>query len=280
MNSRKIGVLGASGLIAREVISELVVRGYEVTRFSRTSSTRIGFQSYEHLLESSDLGAIVNLIGGHSKNSDDIELDQVHSIDALACEWSQAFGRPYVYISSGAVFGNGNPGPVPVDKPFGREKGVDPYTGGKLSAERRHSELREKGARISDVRMFSYAGPTFVQEGNYFLSLALRAAKDNQILYASGSEFVRDYVGARELVSAISNLVQLEEGIKFNLFSEQAATRKQILELFQQRLGLRFVLNGEDEIEFYCSQVSNLLPNYRPRKSLDVISDSILRAKI
>lgn len=279
VNSKKIGILGATGLIAYELIGELILLGYEVTKFSRTKSNSLGLQAYDRLLEHNDLSAIVNLVGGHSKNSDGAKLDQVYAIDELACDWSRAFGGPYVYISSGAVFGTGHQGPVSVDTNFGLERNMDPYTRGKFNAERRHSELRDKGIRVSDLRMFSYAGPNFIQDGRYFLSSALKAAVGKDVFYASGSEFVRDYVGARELSLAIINLLTLEEGIKFNLFSEKAATRREILELFQQRFGLRFVWNPEDEIDYYCSQISNLLPDYKPRKSLDVISNSILAAK-
>lgn len=279
VNSGKIGVLGASGLIACELISELVLRGYEVTRFSRTSSTRIGFQSYEHLLESSDLGAIVNLIGGHSKNSDGIELDQVHSIDALACEWSQELGRPYVFVSSGAVFGNGHLDPLSGDSPFGPEGNMDSYTLGKYKAENRHSALRDRGVRVSDLRLFSYAGPEFVRAGKYFLSLALKAVTQEEIFYTSGPEFIRDFVGAKELADSICAVLPLQEGIRFNLFSGEPASRKQILELFHQSLGLRFVWNPESEVELYCSESSDLLPGYTPRKSIDVIADAVREYK-
>jgi nucleoside-diphosphate-sugar epimerase len=279
VNSKKIGILGATGLIARELIGELVFLGYDVTKFSRTKASGIGLHPYEQLLKHDDLGAIVNLVGGHSKNPENAKLEQVLAIDELACEWSQTFGRPYVYISSGAVFGKGHLGPVSVDTLFGLETTMDHYTQGKLKAERRHSALRNNGIRVSDLRMFSYAGPSFIQEGRYFLSSVLKAAVGKNIFYASGSEFVRDYIGANELSSAILNILKLEVGIKFNLFSDQAATRMEILEFFQQRFGLSFVSNPEDGIEFYCSQISNLLPDYKPRKSLDVISGSILPAK-
>lgn len=279
VNSKKIGILGATGLIAHELIRELIFLGYEVTKFSRTQSSRLGLHLYDQLLRHNDLDGIVNLVGGHSKNSDTAKLEQVQTIDELACEWSQTFGRPYVYISSGAVFGKGHLGPVSVDTPFGLGTTMDPYTQGKFNAEQRHSALRTNGVRVSDLRMFSYAGPSFIQDGRYFLSSVLKAAVGKDIFYAEGSEFVRDYIGARELSSAILNVLKLEEGIKFNLYSEQAATRKQILDFFKKRLDLNFVLNPEEEIEFYCSQVSNFLPDYRPRKSLDVISDSILSAK-
>jgi nucleoside-diphosphate-sugar epimerase len=279
VNSKKIGILGATGLIAQELIRELVFLGYDVTKFSRTQSSSLGLHPYDQLLEHNDLGAIVNLVGGHSKNSETAKLEQVHTIDELACEWSQTSARPYVYISSGAVFGSGHLQPVSVDSPFGLETTMDPYAQGKFNAEQRHSAIRTKGGRVSDLRMFSYAGPSFIQDGRYFLSSVLKAAVGKDVFYAEGSEFVRDYIGARELSSAILNVLKLEEGIRFNLYSEQSVTRKQILEFFKKRLDLSFVLHPEEEIEFYCSQVSNLLPDYKPRKSLDVISDSILYAK-
>jgi nucleoside-diphosphate-sugar epimerase len=279
VSSKNIGVLGATGLIAQELISDLVIQGYKVTKFSRVRSSGLGLHSYDDLREHKDLGALVNLVGGHYVNADIAKLDQVDAIDALACEWSQVFGRPYVYISSGAVFGKNQIGPVTVDSPLGPEGSMDSYAKGKLHAERRHSELRSKGARVSDVRMFSYAGPRFVKDGRYFLSSAFKAAKDKDVFYSSGSEFVRDYIGARELSSAISNTLQLEEGIKFNLFSKEAATRKQILDVFQSKLDLNFVWNPEDELEYYCSDASNSLPNYTPRASIDVITASILQAK-
>lgn len=276
----KIGLFGSTGLIGLELKSHLKGLGHEVVPFSRIPNRKIGLVGYETLFGISDLSVIVNLIGGHAKNNPEVGQKYGIDLDALACEWSKANDRPYIYISSGAIFGHSFGKIVTSSSPFVMPPIGDSYTASKLLHEKRHSELRRQRVRVSDLRIFSYSGPLFIKKGNYFLSELMKAAHSGHVLEIVGQDFVRDYVGASELAQAILALSTGANPTAFNLFSAEPVRKSQILALFSERMGLSYVWSQSeksavDAVQHYLSEASQEIEQYNPRTSMETIRESV-----
>ena len=276
----KVGLFGSTGLIGAELTAELQGLGHEVVRFSRHPEKEPGLVGYSSPLAAQELSAIVNLIGGHEKNPDKHGQDLRIELDALACEWSKNFDRPYIYISSGAVFGVSSGEPFKDTTPHAIAPLGDTYTALKLIQEKRHIELRDQELKVSDLRIFSYAGPLFIRNGNYFLSELAKAARDGRALEISGPDFVRDYVGAKELAQVVLALGAGEKPSAFNLYSAEPVRKSQILEFFSNEMGLRynwklFEESREESLEYYSSVTSQEIHSYSPRKSIEAIAESV-----
>lgn len=276
-----IGLFGSTGLIALELRSELEAMGHKVVNFSRFAHIEKKFHRYDAIGDLNGLSAIVNLAGNHSTNFSRLGPDCLSHLDRIGCDWSQSTGKPYLYISSGAVFGANLSEPVSASCPYSDPKFLDSYAQTKLESERRHSDLRTSGVQVSDLRMFSFAGPLFIKRGNYFLSKLFNAAKRSEEIKLHGRDFSRDFIGSKELSQVVLALAQQKiPPLSFNLFSRQAATKSDILALFQSHLNLRFrwEFSGETEdrrIEYYCANSSTEIGSYQPRKSIDAIKDAL-----
>ena len=280
----RIGLLGATGLIAQELASHLRKEGHQVVGFTRTSSDEVSFLTYSKLSNQTELSAIVNLVGGHSKNSSAHDGNGIREIDVLASEWAESNNKPYIYVSSGAIFGTRLPSPVSDSSPMVENQSMEPYASSKVQAELRHETLRERGTLVSDLRLFSYAGPEFISMGNYFLSRLFRAAEEGREFEVRGPGFIRDYIGVQELWQAIEISMSLEVGVKANLFSNEPVSRVQLLDLTRKHLGLKFKYSqdgskDDSEIETYYSKHSKALMTYTPRKSSTVVLESLLAAR-
>jgi hypothetical protein len=282
-NSLRIGLFGASGLVAQDLTLELEGLGYEVVGFSSKPSSKTSWNQYSELKQDEDLDVLVNLIGGHHKNSPGADLGGVAELDAFGCDWSVSCNRPYVYLSSGVVFGSNLSSAVSDDSPLTIGNDLDPYAQSKIGAELRHALLRSRGSKIFDLRIFSYAGPKFLKHGNYFLSALRTAVKSERVFLVKGADFIRDYIGPQELAQAIESTASSEVGFSANLFSDEPVSRTQILDYFVQDLGLRVDFGAprlqiEESTEFYYSQPSKYLKNYVPRKSLNSIKQALKSA--
>ena len=276
----KIGVFGSTGLIAVELKNELEALGHYVVRFSRNPKTEIGFIHYNSLYEIEDLDLIVNLAGDHPKNRSEPSHLGLDDLDMLGCEWSAKKGRPYVFVSSGSVFGISRIGPVSHFSSYVDHDLCDDYTKTKLSLERRHFELRVKGDMVSDIRIFSYAGPLFIKNGNYFLSELFSASKDGRAITVSDSDFLRDYIGARELAQAVIGLGVGSEPLSYNLSSLRPASKQEVLDIFSNQFGLLYEWGSSippqgRPVDYYCAEFSNQLVGYLPRASIEVIRGAL-----
>lgn len=276
----KVGLFGSTGLIGQELTAELQGSGHEVVGFSRHPARGDGLVDYSHALEARDLSFVVNLIGGHERNPDHRGKDLKFDLDALACEWSKTFDRPYIFISSGAVFGASSGRPFKNTSPHAIPPLGDSYAASKMLQEKSHIVLRGQGVKVSDLRIFSYAGPLFIRNGNYFLTELANATLANRVVEISGRDFVRDYIGARELAQVCLALGAGEEPKAFSLFSAEPVSKSQILDYFSDEMGLRYNWTqvGESSggsIEHYCSEPFKEVNSYFPRKSIEAIAESV-----
>lgn len=281
----RIGLFGASSLIAQDLSIALEAVGCEVIGFSSRSTSENSFRQYSDFGKLEDLEVVINLIGGHKKNHPVSDFKTIAVLDNLACEWSVSRNRPYIFLSSGAVFGPHRTAAVTSDQTPTFRRDFDSYAREKYRSEQKHAALRSHGGRVHDLRIFSYASHKFIQEGNYFLSSILHAIRTSSVFEVNGQDFVRDYIGASELTQAVLACIDSCEGQVSNLFSGEPTTRSQILDFCSKDLGLDVELRAssvcENKIaEIYCAEPFNSLRLYSPRKSLDVVRESFLSSPV
>jgi nucleoside-diphosphate-sugar epimerase len=273
----KIGLLGGSGLIGQDLVKEAASFGVEVEVFSRLSGTSGSFREYSSLRDTEDLDALVNLVGGHkAANFESTAVEQLR-IDDLAMAWAGKMGRPYIYISSGAVF-DSDAFPVHSASFLSKQEGFSSYSSLKIFIENRHDEVRRTGVPVSDLRLFSFSGEGFIRDGEYFLSQVLESCQTQSKFIAHGQEFLRDYVGSSEIWQAILGVCDSKLVPKFNLFSGEPINRRGVFEIFATAFpGWNPVIaeNLTTHSGSYFSHADSKIPNYTPRSSKTAIQESL-----
>jgi len=273
----RVGLLGGSGLVGRDLVEAAASFGVDVVVFSRTGCLAGPVRSYQSLPQASDLDVLVNLIGGHKDENFISTIDLQLEIDSAASEWSARHERHYVFMSSGAIFDS--PG-RPVNNATSRLTGheVSPYVSLKIHIEDLHARQRALGIMVTDFRLFSFAGKNFIAGGDYFLSKLHAAGKAGSVFQVKGADFIRDYVGPPEIWAAVVELVKGSSAGAFNLFSQAPATRQEVFEIFTSAFTeLRLMPEERPDLPrvFYCANADQKLPGYCPQTSANAIRRSL-----
>ena len=92
--------------------------------------------------------------------------------------------------------------------------------------------------------------------------------------------FLRDYIGVKELAQAVMAFGEGAAPLSFNLSSLKPASKQEVLDLFTSHFGLIYnwdpVFGRKKKVEeYYCAEFSEELRGYSPRRSIDVIRDAI-----
>lgn len=272
---QKIGLLGSSSPLGKDLERELVKLGYQVAHFSRSPSP--GKFTYDQI-ESSGCSVFVNLIGGNRTLNLKSSVQEILDLYETVIQTSVKLGTPIVHVSSGIIFGV-------LQQPANSFSKVKKYPFDsayqelKIKIEQLNEEYRPH-LQISDLRLFSFAGPEIIAKGEYFLSKLFRAAVEGKVFRSEGEAFLRDYTSPYELASAIDICLKHSLSLKANLFTAKPVSNKEILEFFSSNYGLVIDfenLNCKRE-QIYFANAEDLLPNFVPGNSLDAISQATKRS--
>lgn len=266
---------GGTSPLAKDLKDSLLGSGHEVHVFSRSMGIS-NVLNYKEL-ETRSFDVLVNLIGGHSSTMDDSDVKSILDLSENLVNVAKSRNIPLVHVSSGSVLGTLD-SPASNEHPRVSGKFSTRYQEAKVRIEQMHDSYRHL-VPIADLRLFSFAGPHFLRDSDYFLSRLCVAAKDKTDFKVAGRGFLRDFTGPHELASAIELAVQNEFSGTANLFSEEPASRSQILDLFADQFELTF--QSEEALvdqEIYCASRSFDLSGFSPRSSLEVISSEYVRA--
>jgi nucleoside-diphosphate-sugar epimerase len=159
--------------------------------------------------------------------------------------------RRYIFLSSGAVYGNSFLNPVNEETLSSiRINNIKPqeyYSVAKLHAEVRHRSLNEY--QIVDLRVFNYFSRNLNIEARYLITDAIRAIRDHSILSVSSEQVVRDYIHPADfsqLVSCIISSPPINTAI--DCYSLSSISKSQILEALQKKFGLQYEYKVDSEI--------------------------------
>lgn len=211
--SQTLALLGASSQIARDLVLSMTAAGRDglllyvrdipateqwLTAHGLSSRCRVrGYDSYGR--EPHD--AVLNFVGvGDPRKAVEMGasiFEITHQFDELVMrELSAHPERRYVFLSSGAVYGNAFHQPVdggtPASIAINQIGPQDWYSIAKLHAEARHRARTD--AAIIDLRVFNYFSRTQSLESRFFITDLLRAVRDRRVVAVSPDYMVRDFL--------------------------------------------------------------------------------------
>ncbi len=149
--------------------------------------------------------------------------------------------RRYLFLSSGAVYGNAFVEPVTARTeariPVNDVQPQDWYAAAKLHAEMRHRSRPHLA--IVDLRVFNYFSRTQDVEARFFITDIVRAVRDGRPLRASPDYMVRDFlhpVDFHRLVEAV--LAAPPRNCAVDCYSREAIDKPTLLQAMRTHFGL------------------------------------------
>jgi len=257
----KIAILGASSQIAKDLIvsfSDL----HELHLFSRNISdttvwmlerelhnfTSEGYPQFKNLR---DIDVIINFVGAGSP-------EKVISLGHQIFEITETFDRmaldyieknrecKYIFISSGAVFGDNFSTPADIDKqsvfPINNLQPKHYYGYAKAMAEIRH---RITDRNIFDLRVFNYISANININYRFMITDMIRAIKDKSPYKVDRTPIVRDYVGPLDFFQMINVLMNKDKmNTAVDIYSRQPIVKDSLLTAMATRYGLEYETTG------------------------------------
>lgn len=272
----RIILAGGSSPLGRDLAAELSRLGHSCVIMSRYPQPEaLPYSS----LNRQKPDAILNLIGGHRHILRTSDVENALALGKGLLQRAIELSIPLLHLSSGSVL-EPNPGPLASTSPLRRPPFQSRYQELKVRFEELH-EAHASGHQIIDLRLFSFVGQNFLNEGKYFLSEAFAAIRDRKVLTCTSDNFVRDYSGASELASAVESAFRHGVHGRVNLHSERATSKFELLEKLGEELGLKFTITAGtfSSTSHYHSAPEPQLLGFDPRSSLEVILQEFRKAK-
>ncbi len=253
----KIAILGATSAIAKDLILsfsdehhlELYSRRIsDVTTWMLENDLRnFTSQSYAEFKHARDIDAIINFVGAGSPEKV-IKLGQqifeiTESFDQMALDYIGKYRDcKYIFISSGAVFGDNFSTPADIDKvsafPLNDLQPKHYYGYAKAMAEVRH---RITDRNIFDLRVFSYLSPTVNINKRFILNDMIRAIKDKSVFKIDRTQVIRDYIGPLDFYQMINVLMRQDKmNTAVDIYSRQPVSKDSLVSAMVERYGLQY----------------------------------------
>lgn len=258
--SQTIAILGASSQIARDLILSmsaagrdgllLYVRDHSATeqwlgKYGLLGRCRVrGYENYGR--DAHD--AVINFVGvGDPRRA--VELgasifDITYQYDELVMrELASHPERRYVFLSSGAVYGNVFHQPVDAETQatisINQIGPQDWYGIAKMHAEARHRARAD--AAIIDVRVFNYFSHTQSLEARFFITDLLRAVRGGRTVTVSPDYMVRDFLHPTDFHRLIEALLAAAPAnVPIDCYTTAPVDKPTLLVAFQERFGLLY----------------------------------------
>jgi nucleoside-diphosphate-sugar epimerase len=161
--------------------------------------------------------------------------------------------RKYIFLSSGAVYGDNFDAPVTIDSPskinVNSLRPEDSYSVAKLHAEARHRSLEQ--LNIVDLRVFNYFSRATNLDARFFITDLLRSIWEGSVFETSDEDFSRDFIHPLDFYKLICSVIEKKSiNMSLDCYSKSAVTKREILELFSKRFNLKykFVKNFSNSI--------------------------------
>jgi nucleoside-diphosphate-sugar epimerase len=197
----------------------------------------------------------------------------------------------YVFLSSGAAFGDGFASPVDVHSrsqwDINNLAAQDWYGIAKFYAEACHRALPDFS--IFDVRVFNYFSHTQDMDARFFITDMVRAIRDSTLLNTSAENIWRDYIGPEEIAALIDTLLKSPPAnAAVDCYSLQPVDKFALLDFAKNNYGLKYEvskpaqpagINATGAKSNYFSVNKRAADfGYAPaRSSLDVIRSELAR---
>ena len=186
--------------------------------------------------------------------------------DRLALDLlERAPGTPYVFMSSGAVYGTqfdapagaGTPAIIPINEMMPQ----DFYSVAKLHAEAVHRSCQ--GATIIDLRIFNYVSRWLDPDSRFIVSDMIRAVRQGSVFETADVPMYRDFLHPEGFRDLLMVCLAAPPGTNrpIDAYSRAPIAKRELLELMAAEFGMRYrfteqpsLLNATGAKPFYYSQ--------------------------
>jgi nucleoside-diphosphate-sugar epimerase len=168
--------------------------------------------------------------------------------DQLALRVVQGTTIPYVFLSSGAVYGTRFAEPVQADTPsvipVNALAPQDVYGVAKLHAEAIH---RASTATIIDVRIFNYFSRRVDPNARFLITDLLHALREGKVFETRDEDMTRDYLHPHDLTELLLACLSVPPGTNrpVDAYSRAPIGKRELLALMSAEFGLRYRLTDD-----------------------------------
>lgn len=266
----RIAILGATSQIAKDLICsfgeedpqiELLLYARDIP-YVENWLQRVGLQKNrykvndytEYGIEPHDV--VINFVGvGDPRRAAEMGasiFDVTMKFDDLVLEHLRLNPeRRYLFISSGAAYGNAFGEPVnegsSAQIDINNIKPQDYYSVAKLYAEVRHRSYSDLA--ITDLRVFNYFSRTQDITARFFITDILRAIRNNQMLCASSDFMVRDFIHPSDFFDLINCILKAEPSNNIvECYSREPIDKLTLLNNMKNQFGLKYKIQDSKSL--------------------------------
>lgn len=303
----KIAILGATSQIARDLIlsfqdqHELYLysrKPVSVTRWILQSNLQnyknYDFVDFDNRIE---FDAILNFVG--AGNPETIQrmgkriVAVTESFDEMVLDYLPEHPNClYVFMSSGAVFGDNFSTPVTQDTrsifPINHLLPQHYYGLAKAQAEYRH---RLSSYNIVDLRIFNYFSSSADIQSQFMICGMLRAILEDKEYTVDKTPITRDYVGPKDFHQMIEVLLKQDKiNMAVDMYSRSPISKDLLLQFMKEKYGLKVRVQSAPlshatgvKENYYSTNLAGYSLGYEPAlTSIETIfeeSDKLLKCK-
>jgi nucleoside-diphosphate-sugar epimerase len=256
-----LAILGATSHIAKDLVQSFAAKtNHKLVLFARRTDdvaqwlNRLGLADRYEVADFAAFGpdkhfdAVLNFVGvGDPAKAAAIGasiFDVTLKYDELALDYLRQYPDcRYIFLSSGAAYGNSFEAPVDIDTKasiaINNLQPQDWYAVAKLHAECRHRALTY--LPIIDIRVFNYFSHTQDIDARFFITDVLRAIRDKTVLLTSISLMVRDYLHPSDFCQIVTLLLSATPmNLAVDCYSQAPIEKQTLLRAMQEQFGLRY----------------------------------------
>ncbi|WP_339891701.1 NAD-dependent epimerase/dehydratase family protein [Neptuniibacter pectenicola] len=265
----KIAIFGGNSAIAQSLLSYFCEEFEWVYLFVRNVDPFIsedvnekGFQyinasyhQYKDLVEVVDVDVLINCVGvGDPAKAKALGLDILkitECYDSLALNMVENTGCKYIFFSSGAIYNSSFNDPAKgegaIEINLNEISSYGFYSLSKLLSEIKHRIYKERS--IFDIRVFNYYSSCFDLKQRYFITDAVRAIKNKEVLVVDSNDIVRDYIAPKDLFQLIRKLClpSIQANDFIDCYSKKPVRKFEILEMLRSEFGLKYTVDNSLE---------------------------------
>lgn len=266
--SGPLAVLGATSYIARDFIRAAhASHSLDLTLFARRPSAVADFVAANNLpgqwriasladfaskgRESShaQFSGVLNFVGvgdpAKAAAMGDAIFDATYQSDRAALEYICRFpDTPYIFMSSGAVYGGDFHEPVTerstASFPINSLQAQDSYGIAKLHAEAVHRALTKN--TIIDIRIFNYFSRTVDVSARYLITEMIEALRHDKVFETTEQVLMRDYLHPNDFYALVVACLKapLRSNMPVDAYSRAPVSKADLLKLFSEKFGLKY----------------------------------------
>lgn len=259
-----IAIVGASSQIAKDLICSfaaagrtgllLYVRNLETTQawvVEQNLDSVCSVHGYEAYGELSH-DVVINFVGvGDPRRAAEMGASifeiTARFDDMVLADLARNPGRRYLFLSSGAAYGNAFAEPVTASTQaaiaINNIQPQDYYATAKLHAEVRHRARPDLA--IIDLRVFNMFSRTQDIEARFFITDIVRAIRDERTLQTSADYMVRDFMHPDDFHRLVECLLAAPPtNCAVDCYSREPIDKPALLQAMAERFGLRYEVVG------------------------------------